>query len=149
MSLPQSMPSLFGRFTAILKDHEHLGTTLRELKALCGALEAGQQERLPELQPQRLLMALKAGLSHHFGAEESEAYFGTVVTEDPALEPEIAALKAEHAAMLAAVELLLRLTEDPGRWLHLLAPTRALVLQLERHEGAESKLLRDFFFSKT
>lgn len=39
MSLPQSMPSLFGRFTAILKDHDHLGKTLRDLKAACAALE--------------------------------------------------------------------------------------------------------------
>ena len=41
MSLPQSMPSLFGRFTAIWQDHEHLRTTLRELKALCAALDDG------------------------------------------------------------------------------------------------------------
>lgn len=148
MSLPQSMPSLFGRFTAILKDHDNLGTTLRELKALCFALEDGRRDLPPELEPQRLLTALKTDLGQHFGAEESADYFGTVIAEDPKLEAEIAALKAEHATMLGAVEVLVQLAADRARWTHLPGPTRLLVMQLERHEGSESKLLRSFFFSK-
>jgi hypothetical protein len=138
MSLPQSMPSLFGRFTAILKDHDHLGITLRELKALCS-----------ELEPGRLLSALRTDLTQHFSAEEGEDYFGTVVAEDPQLEAEIDALKAEHATMLDAVGVLAELATDPARWTDLPGPTRLLVMQLERHEGSESKLLRSFFFSKT
>jgi hypothetical protein len=149
MSLPQSMPSLFGRFTAILKDHDHLGTTLRELKALCFALEDGRLSFSPDLQPGQLLKALKTDLEQHFGAEESDDYFGTVVAEAPGLEPAIAALKSEHATMLGAVEVLVQLAADPARWSHLPGPTRLLVMQLERHEGSESKLLRNLFFSKS
>jgi hypothetical protein len=149
MSLPQSMPSLFGRFTAILKDHDHLGITLRELKALCSALEHGQDELPRELEPGRLLSALRTDLTQHFSAEEGEDYFGTVVAEDPQLEAEIDALKAEHATMLDAVGVLAELATDPARWTDLPGPTRLLVMQLERHEGSESKLLRSFFFSKT
>lgn len=148
MSLPHSMPSLFGRFTAILKDHDHLGTTLRQLKALCSALEEGDPDLPQELEPRRLLTALKKELEQHFGAEESDDYFGTVVAENPKLEAEIVALKAEHATMLSAVEVLAQLASEPARWTHLPGPTRLLVMQLERHEGAESKLLRSFFFSK-
>lgn len=147
MSLPQSMPSLFGRFTAILKDHEHLGTTLLELKALCRALDDEAPALAQELEPRRLLSELKTELGQHFGAEESGDYFGTVVAEDPKLEREISALKQEHANMLGAVEALLELANDPRRWLLLPGPTRLLITQLERHEGAESKLLRDFFFN--
>jgi hypothetical protein len=144
MSLPHSMPSLFGRFTAIWKDHEHLGTTLRELKALCAALEDGQD--VPQQsQPTRLFMALKVDLTQHFTAEESDDYFGTVVAEDAGLELDIAALKSEHATMLRAVDMLVQLSADPGRWAHLPGPTRLLITQLERHEGSESKLLRSFF----
>ena len=144
MTSNEAMPGLFGRFTAMVKHHEHLEATVLVLKGLCSALEAGQQERLLELQPRRLLSALRTSLVDHFGAEESEAYFGAVVAEAPQLEPEIALLKTEHAIMLGAVEPLLQLTEDPGRWSQLAALTRLLVLQLERHESAESKLLRDF-----
>jgi hypothetical protein len=148
MSLPQSMPSLFGRFTAILKEHDHLGTTLRQLKALCFALENGDRDLPQELDPRGLLTDLRTDLGRHFGAEESDDYFGTVIAEDPQLEAEIAALKAEHATMLGAVDVLVQLASDPARWTHLPGPTRLLVMQLERHEGSESKLLRSFFFSK-
>lgn len=147
MSLPQSMPSLFGRFTAIWKDHDHLGTTLRELKALCAALEHGLVVPQP-LEPPRLFMALKVELTQHFTAEESDDYFGTVVAEDSGLEREIAALKSEHATMLSAVDMLTQLAANPGRWAQLPGPTRLLITQLERHEGSESKLLRNFFFSR-
>lgn len=147
MSLSQSMPSLFGRFTAIWKEHEHLGTTLRELKALCAALEDGQG--VPQsLEPAGLFVALEVDLKQHFTAEESDDYFGTVMAEDPGLELEIAALKSEHATMLNAVDMLVHLAADPGRWAHLPGPTRLLITQLERHEGSESKLLRRFFFSR-
>lgn len=149
MSLARSMPSLFGRFTAILKDHEHLGSTVRGLKAFCFALEDGLSDLPPELEPRPLLAALRSDLRQHFGAEESEAYFGTVMAEAPELEVEIAALKSEHATMLGAVEVLVQLATDRERWAHLPGPTRLLVTQLERHEGSESKLLRSLFFSKS
>lgn len=148
MSLPQSMPSLFGRFTAILKDHDHLGITLRELKALCSALDDGRDELPRELEPGRLLSALQTDLAQHFSAEESEEYFGTVVAEDPQLRAEIDTLKAEHATMLDTVGALVEIAADPARWTDLCGPTRRLVMQLERHEGSESKLLRSFFFSR-
>jgi Hemerythrin HHE cation binding domain len=147
MSLPQSIPSLFGRFTAILKDHGHLGITLRQLKALCAGLEDSRRELPQELHPPSLLAALRLELAQHFRAEESAEYFGTVVAESPPLAPGIAELKSEHAAMLDAVDSLLQLAADPGRWAQLPQPTRLLVMQLERHEASESKLLRDFFFS--
>jgi len=148
MSFPQSMPSLFGRFTAIWKDHEHLGTALRELTALCAVLEEDGAVP-PALAPPRLFAALAAELKQHFAAEESADYFGTVVDEEPELAAEIAALKSEHATLLGAVDVLSKLAADQGRWPHLPAPTRLLILQLKRHEGAESQLLRSFFFSRS
>jgi hypothetical protein len=147
--MPQSIPSLFGRFTAILRDHDHLGITLRELKALCFALEDGRTELPPELLPRRLLGALRSDLAEHFGAEESEAYFGTVAADDPSLEGEIDALKSEHTTMLRAVDVLVQVAADPQLWPQLPGPTRLLVQQLERHERSESRLLRSFFSSKS
>lgn len=146
--MTQRLPSLFGRFTAILQDHDHLAKTLRRLRAMCAALEDGQSQLPPELAPEVLLGQLQVGLAAHFGAEESGDYFGVVVEEEPGLSTQIAGLKWEHMTMLHATEVLCELAKDRGRWLYLPTPTRELVAELERHEQAESKLLRNLFFAK-
>jgi hypothetical protein len=145
MSSTSPLPSLFGRFTAILRDHDHLGKTLRKLRQMCGALEAGEKEPAGELTPWVLLTELRRDLESHFAAEEDASYFGTVVDEAPGLAPDIAGLKWEHMTMLRGADVLCALAADRSRWSQLPKPTRELVAQLERHEGAESKLLRRFF----
>jgi hypothetical protein len=82
------------------------------------------------------------------GAPESGDYFGVVVEEEPSLSTQIVGLKWEHMIMLHAADVLCELAKDRGRWLYLSAPTRELVAELERHEQAESKLLRNLFFAK-
>ena len=123
--------------------------TLRDLKNVCSMLEDGDPRTGRELNPRRLLVALCAELDEHFRAEEADSYFGVVVTEHPELASDISALEREHATLLRAVETLAGLAADSARWPQLPEPTRQLVRQLERHEGAESKLLRHFFFSQT
>lgn len=145
MSAATPLPSLFGRFTAIFKDHEHLASSLRRLRLMCAALEDGQVSLPAALAPHLLLEELRADLVAHFAAEESPEYFGTVLEEEPSLAREIAALKWEHLMMLRGLDLLSELVKDSSRWLHLPAPTRELIRQLERHEGAETKLLRNLF----
>ena len=145
MSSTSPLPSLFGRFTAILRDHDHLAKTLRKLRQMCGALESGESELIAELTPVVLLSALRRDLSAHFAAEEDASYFGTVVDEAPSLAADIAGLKWEHMTMLRSADVLCALAADRSRWSQLPEPTLELVTQLERHEGAESKLLRRFF----
>lgn len=137
MTAPAPLPSLFGRFTAILRDHEHLGTTLKSLRAMCSALEA----REPVPQSARLLGDLHADLSGHFAAEEAESYFGTIVQECPSLAPRIGQLKHEHVDMLRQLVALGSLAEDPTRAAELSFATRQLIAELERHERAESVLI--------
>jgi iron-sulfur cluster repair protein YtfE (RIC family) len=148
MTQPANLPFLFGRFTTILQDHEHLATTLKRLRAMCVALDAPNPS-LASLEPPRLLQDLQTHLSEHFAAEEADAYFGTIAEEAPALAAGIAQLKAEHAAMLAALSTLCRLASDavPARELSL--ATRQLITDLERHERAESSLLRSLFVPGT
>jgi hypothetical protein len=141
------LPSLVGRFAAILRDHDHLAVTLRQLRALCDALEPGQRELPERLRPSQLLDALRADLTEHFASEESDAYFGVVLEEAPSQKPQIAALKWEHVSMLGAVEGLRELA-DRERWSLLSAPMRALVSRLEQHERAESALLRRSFWGR-
>jgi hypothetical protein len=143
--MSQPLPSLFGRFTAIYQEHDHLAKTLRRLRTMCAALEDGQAHLPADLSPEALFGQLQADLAGHFQAEESADYFGVVVEEEPSLAPQIAGLKWEHLSMLHAVDVLCQLAKDPERWLHLPGPTRELVAELTRHELAESRLLRALF----
>lgn len=139
------LPSLFGRFNAIFRDHDHLAKTLRHLRAMCAALEDRESPLPDTLVPDVLIIALREDLGEHFAAEETDDYFGTVVEEAPSLAPEIAGLKWEHMTMLRAADVLCGLAREPARWHQLAAPTRELIGQLERHERAESRLLRSLF----
>jgi len=51
MSETTSLPTLFGRFTAILSEHERFGVTLRRISAACPALESEHSAIAPDLQP--------------------------------------------------------------------------------------------------
>lgn len=148
MSLSHELPSLFGRFTAILKDHDHLGTTMRHLRAMSAALDA-KLALPPELAPEQLCAKLRADLAAHFGAEESLDYFGVVADEAPSLALRIGSLKQEHAAMLYAADALCKLAEERSEWGLLADSARKLVGELERHERSESTLLRTLFFPKS
>lgn len=144
MPTSANIPSLFGRFTAILQDHEHLGTTLKRLRVMCVTLE-GPSPELDAIKPAALLEDLRTDLSGHFAAEEAESYFGTIVEEAPHLAHGIAQLRTEHAAMLGAIAALCRLAEDAERVAELCRATRKLIGELEQHERAESLLLRELF----
>jgi len=139
---------MFGRFSAILKDHDHLGKTLKRLRKMCATLEIGELQLSPELFPEPLFDELYADLSAHFASEESSEYFGTVMDEAPSLVPQIAALESEHRRLLRTVEQLVDFAQDRARWSALPIPTRDLVVELERHERAESTLLRELFFPR-
>ena len=145
MANTASLPTLFGRFTAASGEHERLAVTLRELNAMCAALESGVRERAVDSVPFRLIADLRRNLERHFGAEEAEGYFGEVVLERPRLLPRIAALRAEHTAMLEETAKLAEISADERRWPELPLPTRRLVKALRAHEHAESELLQEFF----
>lgn len=144
MTTSVNIPSLFGRFTAILQDHEHLGTTLKRLRLMCLTLEAPNAVPDP-IDPTPLLEHLQTDLAGHFAAEEAEPYFGTIAEEAPHLAYSIAQLRNEHAAMLAACATLCRLADDAERVTELCRATRQLIADLEQHERAESLLLRELF----
>jgi hypothetical protein len=147
MSREASLPHLFGRFTAVMHEHQDLGHKLGLLREMCSAIESDALPLREELAPQRLLSGLRADLTEHFALEEADDYFGTVVDEDPALAEPIEALKAEHAVMLERLEGLLDLARD-ALWAELPLATRGLLGQLEGHERAESALLRQLFFPR-
>jgi hypothetical protein len=140
-----SLPTLFGRYTAIVGDHQRLGVTLRRVRDMCAALESNGPGALGEFEPVRLLADLHTDLVQHFAAEEDDGYFGTVVAERPCLSSGVADLKTEHAVMLASVAGLRAIAEDKTRWSELAAPTRRLAEQLQAHEHSETVLLQEMF----
>lgn len=139
-----SLPPLFGRLTAVLSEHEHLGVILRRLGQMCTTLDA-QRELEAELSPAPLFRELRSDLERHFASEESDAHFGVIVQERPALDPNVDALKVEHRLMLSWIAQLLTLAEDQRQWPRLPVPTRRLIEKLREHERAETLLLQDFF----
>lgn len=139
------LPSLFGRFTAIFRDHDHLAKTLRHLRAMCASLDDRETPLPADLAPDVLIIDLRRHLGEHFAAEETDDYFGTVVEESPELASEIAGLKWEHMTMLRAADMLCDIAREPARWDQLSVPTRELIGQLERHERSENRLLRSLF----
>jgi hypothetical protein len=149
MCVSTTLPHLFGRFTAVIHGHADLVRTLQQLRAMCVALENGREIAADDaLIPSDLVLRFRRELAEHFAVEEAEAYFGVVIDENPALEPQIEALKADHLTMLDAADVLCLLALDASRWASLSRPTRELTTRLERHERAESALLRELFGAK-
>ena len=137
------LPTLFGRLTTLLSEHEHLADTQSKLQGMCEALERGQSELPGHLQPALLLFNLGA-LSRHFAAEETDAHFGAMARERPSLLPEIVELKAEHVGMLQAISGLALIASDKSRWGELVKPIRSFLTAIREHEALEAALVQQF-----
>jgi len=142
------LPSVFGRLTNLLSEHERLAGTLAQVRAMCLALEAGHDVLAAGHDPRQLIGLLRFELSRHFDAEESPAHFGTVAAERPDLLAEVVELKIEHLVMLETMGDLALMAEDEARWSELPAPALALLETLRAHERAESELVRGFIAGK-
>jgi hypothetical protein len=140
----QPLPSLFGRFTAILAAHEDLSAPLERLRDLCDALDAGAENLAWRIKPPTLALDLQERLSTHFAVEEADIYFGTIAHDRPDLIVAVATLRAEHAVMLSLVERLRDLSTQSEAWRDLVLPGRVLLSMFEAHEQAESRLLDGF-----
>jgi hypothetical protein len=145
MSSGTTLPSLFGRLSRVLNEHDRLGKTTQQLSELCTAIESGKSELPAELQPETLLSNLGRELTRHFAAEEDESHFGAVARERPALLTDIVALKDDHRTILRIVESLALIAAEESRWVELPVPLRGLLDVLRQHEQAESRMLKEFF----
>ncbi len=137
------LPTFFGRFTAVLSEHEHLWTTLRKLGEMSAALDAGQT-LAAGLEPAGLIAALRVELAKHFAAEEASGHFGTVARECPGLLPRIVEMKSDHSAMLDATRDLALIATDENRRGELAASVSRLIKRLQNHEREENELLREY-----
>jgi hypothetical protein len=73
------------------------------------------------------------------------SYFGTLALERPDLALGIGDLRADHTAMLEAIEELSLLAGDETRREELGTKTSKLLERFRAHERAENALLQEFF----
>jgi hemerythrin len=142
MNTQTSIPTLFGRGTAILKEHDDLRPLIAGLRQHATRLALGLTPS--ELDVETLLDRFFDQLLAHFAAEENEGYFGTFVEDYPDLSVQVERLMAEHEEMVDAVERLRVLAEQPGRTRDLGLGLLELLAQFEGHEQEESILMRTF-----
>jgi hypothetical protein len=135
---------MFGRYTAILSEHRHLGTTLTRLVEMCAMLEMGERTLSPASEPSRLIEETVRELSEHFAAEESDGYFGTIARERPALAVTITDLEAEHASMLATLRDVLVAAGDERCSSLVVSRLRWVIELLRTHERRETEMMQSF-----
>lgn len=135
---------MFGRYTAILSEHQHLGQALRELDEMCVMLDAHDRGPPLEQEPVRLMAAFLEELSQHFAAEEADDYFGTMAREQPNLASAIAHLEAEHRAMLETLHGLVKAVADERNWPAVARAVRRVMVQLRAHEHRETQVMQGF-----
>jgi hypothetical protein len=131
------IPTLFGRATAILNEHENMYVSVARLRSACSKL---CDETLAETQ--RLVQEFAAELRVHFAAEEADSYFGTLLGELPALRIHIEHLVAEHAELLSVADELSHARTTPQ---DLALRVDDLVERFKTHERAENAMLQKFF----
>ena len=144
VAMEASMPTLFGRATAIFGEHAQLHGSVDELRARCVALRAGRSTT--ELEMRSALEHFLRRLRRHFAREESDGYFGTVIASLPDRDVDIAWLQAEHAEM---IESLLELTRacDAADGARLARGLEGLLDAFESHERRETELIQTFLLS--
>lgn len=142
-----TLPTLFGRFTALQSDQRHLFTTFRALYDACNAAAPDRDIHAPA-KSVRLFEELLGLLSRHFSAEEAESYFGAIVTERPSLRHQIFALKAEHAAILTAMSALSHIANGGTAPVSFVSAVQHCAEWLQSHEQRESLILREFLYAK-
>lgn len=136
-------PSLFGRATAVLKDHIELTAEFDLLRALATHLMEGRT--IAMIDTASLLEAFSEAARAHFAAEESDGYFSTLVDDCPEFTERIDRLKGEHAEMIRTMERLVELVNARTANRELGSELRQFVDRFQMHERAENTILQEFF----
>lgn len=141
-----TMPTFFGRATAVLGAHARLHITVDELRDLCRSLDESEDDGPIVADPRALLERFSHELLSHFSAEEKGGYFDTLVAERPQFSQRVARLLDEHDEMRrTTVGLTAAARSLPPH--QLAARLAELIATFEAHERAEVRLLQDFFSS--
>lgn len=136
-----TLPTLFGRVTALQSDHRAPFATFHQLHESCGTAGRAADTRQTS---SHLFDELLTALSDHFSAEEADGYFGTIVAERPSLSREVSALRAEHAAILTAMTALAHIASVGAASFKFVSAVQHGAEWFHAHEQRESQILREF-----
>jgi hypothetical protein len=137
-----STPALFGRITAVQRDHTALLEMVDRLRHLQATLNELDQD--PPAQPLHLIQDFALQLYAHFSTEESDAYFGALVAERPSLSSRVGNLRSDHELIVRTLASLpvRAAAGSTGRELSILLGN---VLDfLQAHERRENLLMQDY-----
>src|SRR6185503_2880931 len=96
--MPTATTTLFRRISAVQRDHTALLEMVSRLRELQTTLRELGDDTPP--QPLHLVQDFALELYAHFGAEESDGYFGTLVSERPSLGSRVESLRSDHAQIV-------------------------------------------------
>jgi hemerythrin len=146
MTTSFTIPTLFGRATAVLGQHATLHVLLEQLRNACTGVANASTEPADGLRG--LIEELRQKLRAHFDAEEDEGYFGLVVSALPTLSKQVTRLRKEHTEFLVLVDHMLALAEPGGDREALKAAVSGFLEHFSAHERSENRLLQEFFAPK-
>jgi hypothetical protein len=137
-----SVPTLFGRATAVAADHAHLRTVWKKLREI---IQSGGLAFHPRDDAWRLVSEFASELKEHFAAEEADGYFGALVEERPELHALVARLRREHGEMLEIIAVVLAPGESAWTAADFATEMLDLLDRFQNHERAEARMLQEFF----
>jgi hypothetical protein len=138
----RAWPVQFGRAT-VLERQTPAGKTLSQLRRACTLGLTGRN--VPAERYDDLLLKWQDDLSRLFSNEESEEYFGAIALAQTRLIPQIAELRADHAALLDELRRAREFMKMGHDSIQMARRALALTARFDAHERAESTLLQDFF----
>ncbi len=140
--MPSTTTTLFRRIAAVQRDHTALleiVSKLRELQATLSKLREGAP-----IQPLYLVQDFALELYEHFGSEENDSYFGTLVSERPSLAPRVESLRSDHAQIVRSLANIPVRAASGISGLELSNLLGAALDLLQAHEQRENALMQDY-----
>ena len=134
--------TLLRRISAVQRDHTALLEMVSRLRELQTTLSELRDDAPPH--PLHPIQDLALELYAHFGAEENDGYFGTLVFERPSLGPRVESLRADHAQIVRALASIPVRAAAGTTGLELSNLLGAALDFLQAHERRENLLMQDY-----
>ena len=135
-------PTLFGRITAVQRDHTTLLETIARLRDLQSTLS--ELDDCSPIRPLHLIQDFALQLYSHFAAEEGDAYFGALISERPSLRPRVESLRADHEHIVRALAHIPVRAAGGTTGREISALLGATLDFLQAHERRENLLMQDY-----
>lgn len=141
MSRSLSLPTLFGRATAVLGEHPTFDRTIHRLRELCDVL--GDEAAPPISERCRLMDELLSRMHAHFAAEETD-YFATLISACPSVAANVNELSREHREFMTDAQWLRAAFDRDVPITEIQPKLASFIERFIKHEQTETLLLQEF-----